>query len=117
MGAMAVSSGRSYRAQKYTYDSNTDGWDETGVALRIDANPFSEGGMRLAYRAREVLGDGSEVDCVVKRMKPGLGVPPETNFHEAMTQTVAEGYAQEFNRACAAKGLPHSIAFLPVSVV
>lgn len=105
------------RAAKLTYDCAADRWDESRVVLRIEREPFSEGGMRLAYRAREVLPDGSEVDCVVKRLKPGLLLPPETSFHEALTQTVAESYAQDFNRACAAKGLPHSIAFLPVSVV
>lgn len=104
-------------AVKFTYDCAADTWDQSEVVLRMDSIPFGEGGMRLAYRAREVLGDGSEVDCVVKRMKPGLGILPETNYHEAMTQTVAESYAQDFNRACAAKRLPYSIAFLPASVV
>merc|ERR1712083_700905 len=30
---------------------------------------------------------------------------------------VAESYAQDFNKACASNGLPHRVAFLPVSVV
>eukprot|EP00913_Durusdinium_trenchii_P021829 g20511.t1 len=34
-----------------------------------------------------------------------------------MTQMVADSYAQEFNKACHQAGLPHRLAFLPVSVV
>jgi len=104
-------------ARKYTYDTAADRWDEADVHLRIASTPFSEGGMRLAYRAREMLADGSEVDCVVKQMKSSLGVSSDVNFDEAMTQTVAESYAQDFNRECAKRGLGHSLAFLPVSVV
>lgn len=73
--------------------------------------------MRTVYRAREVLPDGAEIDCVVKRLKPGLGLSLDLNYDEAMTQMVAESYAQEFNKACALRGLSYSIAFLPVSVV
>lgn len=73
--------------------------------------------MRLVYRAREILEDGSEVDAVVKRIKPASGLKPEVNYHEAITQMVADSYAQEFNKACAQAGLPHRLAFLPVSVV
>merc|ERR1719422_819739 len=46
-----------------------------------------------------------------------MGLPPETSTMEAMTQMVAEGQAQEFNKACAAKGLEHRVAFLPVAMV
>ena len=61
--------------------------------------------------------DGSEIDAVLKRIKPNCGLDPVMNYHEAMTQMVAECYAQEFNKCCSQAGLPFSIAFLPVSVV
>lgn len=38
---------------------------------------------------------------VVKRIKPASGLKPEVNYHEAITQMVADSYAQEFNKACA----------------
>eukprot|EP00438_Fugacium_kawagutii_P033399 Skav210068 [mRNA] locus=scaffold485:150014:153359:+ [translate_table: standard] len=106
-----------HRATKYTFDCHSNGWEEHPVTLRLNREPFGEGGMRLVYRAREILEDGSEVDAVVKRIKPGSGLKPEVNYHEAITQMVADSYAQEFNKACAQAGLPHRLAFLPVSVV
>jgi len=106
-----------YRARKFTYDCASGRWEEQAVNLRMSHEPFGEGGMRVVYRAREILEDGSEVDAVVKRIKPGIGLDPDTNYHEAMTQMVAESYAQDFNKACAQQGLRTSIAFLPVSVI
>jgi len=85
--------------------------------LRLEEKPFAAGGMRMCYRAREVLDDGSEVDVVVKRILPNSGIDPEINIMEAMTQMVAESYAQDFNKCCAEIGLAHSIAFLPVSAL
>lgn len=105
------------RGSKLTYDSSADRWEQAPVTLRVSTEPFSEGAMRLAYRAREVMDDGSEIDAVVKRIKPGIGLDAEMNYHEAMTQMVAESHAQEFNKACAKAGLPHSIAFLPICVL
>lgn len=106
-----------FRAKKYTYDCGKDSWDQEFTRIRVDREPFGEGGMRLAYRAREILEDGSEVEAVVKRMKPGCAPSGDHMFHEAMTQMVAESYAQDFNKACVASGLPHRVAFLPVSVL
>eukprot|EP00929_Paragymnodinium_shiwhaense_P094689 TRINITY_DN55444_c0_g1_i1.p1 TRINITY_DN55444_c0_g1~~TRINITY_DN55444_c0_g1_i1.p1 ORF type:complete len:275 (+),score=31.05 TRINITY_DN55444_c0_g1_i1:49-873(+) len=106
-----------YRARKCTYDCASDRWDEQDVTIRICRESFGEGGMRIVHRAREVLDDGSEVECVVKRIRPGVGLEPDSNIHEAVTQMVADSYAQDFNKACAAAGLSHRIAFLPVSVI
>lgn len=83
----------------------------------MQRRPFDQGGMRIVHRATEVLADGTEIDAVVKRFKPEINRDPEINFHEAMTQMVAESYAQDFNRACSNAGLPCRVAFLPVSVV
>mmetsp|Transcript_37797 Transcript_37797/g.70524 ORF Transcript_37797/g.70524 Transcript_37797/m.70524 type:complete len:293 (+) Transcript_37797:63-941(+) len=106
-----------HQATKFTYDCEQGQWEQQFVRLRLNRVPFGEGGMRLVYRAREVLEDGCEMDAVLKRIKPHCGLDPEMNYHEAMTQMVAECYAQEFNKACSHAGLPYSIAFLPVSVV
>jgi len=105
---------------KLTYDCEKDRWDSVPVTLRVSSEPFGEGGMRLAYRAREVLPDGFEFDVVVKRFRSDLedeGYTSDDLFQEAVTQMVAENYAQDFNKACAARGLRHTIAFLPASVV
>ena len=145
---------REHRAVKFTYDCEQGRWEEQPVRIRLDPEPFSEGGMRclaaafpctppcfgsrlqsrrplakplscldneslggVVYHARELLEDGCEVDAVLKRIKPHCGLDPDVNYHEAMTQMVAECYAQEFNKWCSHAGLPYSIAFLPVSVV
>lgn len=106
--------------EKLTYDCAKDRWDGVPVTLRVSSEPFGEGGMRLAYRAREVQPNGSEFDVVVKRFRSDLedeGYTSDDLFQEAMTQMVAENYAQDFNKACASRGLQHTIAFLPASVV
>jgi len=106
-----------WSGRRFTYDVDTDKWDESPVVLRLAEEPFAEGGMRLAYRSREVLGDGDEVECVAKTFKPGTESIAQLTFDEVMTQMVAERHAQDFNKACAASGLPHRLAFLPTSVV
>lgn len=106
-----------HQATKFTYSCQHERWERQSISLRVSESSFSEGGMRSVYRAREVLPDGAEIDCVVKRLKPDLGLSPDMNYDEAMTQMVAESYAQEFNKACALRGLSCTIAFLPVSVV
>jgi elongation factor 2 kinase len=103
-------------ATKYTYDCAADKWDEARVKVRIAPHPFAEGGMRLAYRAWEVV-DDDEIPMVVKRWKRG-GSTETVVFDEARTQMVAEHYAQEFNRRCADKGIDGvSVAFLPASAL
>jgi len=107
---------------KLTFDCQKDRWESQPIKLKCAKEPFSQGGMRLAYRAREVLSGGDEFDVVVKRFKPDMwddGFTGEDVYHEAMTQMVAENHAQDFNKLCAEKGLQtrYSIAFLPASVV
>jgi hypothetical protein len=77
--------------------------------------------MRLAFRAREIMSDGDEMDVVVKCFKDEVLQEDESErellLDEAMTQMVAEDYAQQFNKLAASRGLRHCLAFLPVSVV
>lgn len=78
--------------------------------------------MRYAFKARELDPDGSEMECVLKCFKADVVGEDEDVSQlieaEAMTQMVAEDYAQQFNRLAASKGMSqHTIAFVPVSVV
>jgi len=109
------------RGTKRMYDCASDKWNTSPVALRISEEPFAEGGMRLAFRAREIMSDGDEMDVVVKCFKDEVLQEDESErellLDEAMTQMVAEDYAQQFNKLAASRGLRHCLAFLPVSVV
>mmetsp|Transcript_14504 Transcript_14504/g.41383 ORF Transcript_14504/g.41383 Transcript_14504/m.41383 type:complete len:375 (-) Transcript_14504:59-1183(-) len=105
-----------FPATKFTYDAKADTWHPEQLKLRIAHKPFSTGSMRAAYRAWELVEDGSpQFELVAKKLRPELHLPLETICHDAMTQMVAESFAQEFNRACAERSLAHCVAFLPVS--
>lgn len=107
-----------FSAVKLTYDCQADRWDRVQIRIRVCSEPFASGGFRHAYHARELLQDGTEVECVVKQMRPEIvRERPNVIYDEAKTQMVAESYAQEFNKSCAAKGLPHRVAFVSVSVL
>ena len=54
---------------KLTYSCFDDKWNSEPVRLRVEEEPFQEGGMRLAYRARELFEDGSASDVVLKCFK------------------------------------------------
>ena len=82
-------------ATKATYDCRNDRWDEERVQVRIEDTHFAEGGMRFAYRALELSDDGSESEAVVKAFpRSHLATDPNACANEAMTQMVAESYAQ-----------------------
>lgn len=106
---------------KLTYSCQDDKWNTESVRIKVEAEPFQEGGMRLAYRARELFADGSEMDVVLKCFREDVLEEGEDEADliesEAQTQMVAEDYAQQFNKLCASKGLSHCLAFVPVSVV
>lgn len=107
------------RGTKLTYDCSNDKWVREPVDLSVEREPFQEGGMRLAYRARERFPDGGEIDVVLKCFKEDVlqgQDEGELIKSEAMTQMVAEDFAQQFNKLCSSKGLPHRLAFVPVSV-
>ena len=88
--------GLAEHGQRFTFDCSTGKWDRAQVTLRLAPQPFAEGGMRLAYHAREILPCGDEVEVVVKIFKEGFEEQLGDNlaFDEAMTQMVAENYAQ-----------------------
>jgi myosin-heavy-chain kinase len=106
---------------KLTYECARDKWNVEPVKLKVELEPFQEGGMRLAYKAREIFDDGGECDVVLKHFKEEAVAEDEDEDEliksEAMTQMVADDYAQSFNKLASAKGLSHRVAFLPVSVV
>lgn len=90
------------RATKYTYDVSSGEWHHTRVQCRIAPNSFAEGGMRRCYFVQELAGDDGEyVASVGKVIKEEEGHGPVVErdyFDEAMTQMVAESYAQAFSR-------------------
>ncbi len=108
------------RGSKLTYECANDKWHREPVHLITETEPFQEGGMRLAFKARERFPDGGEIDVVLKCFKEDVLHEGEDEGEliksEAMTQMVAEDFAQQFNRLCSSKGLPHRLAFVPVSV-
>ena len=109
------------RGTKSVYECATDKWHSEPVRLLVEAEPFQEGGMRIAYRAQERFADGSASDVVLKCFKAEVLEEGEDEAAlvrgEAMTQMVAEDYSQQFNKLAASKGLPQRLAFLPTAVV
>lgn len=139
------SSGETYHAavpaNKFTYDYKIGDWHITRTSVKIAHHHFAKGGMRMCYRAAEIIYNQEkkgEIETVIpsvvklfmKKPKPYPSQNAQADkdhsksegnrvFHEALTQGVSQGYAEVFNRVLAAKGLPSSlhVSFLPVSVL
>ena len=98
------------RGTKSVYDCATDKWNSEPVRLLVETEPFQEGGMRIAYKAQELFADGSAMDVVLKCFKPEVLEEGEDEAElvrgEAMTQMVAENYAQDFNRMARDEHVP-----------
>lgn len=109
------------KGSKLTYDCARDKWNAESVKLNVELEPFQQGGMRFAYKAREIFDDGGEIEVVLKHFKEDVLAEDEDEDEliksEALTQMVADDYAQQFNKLASSKGLSHRVAFLPVSVV
>jgi len=105
-----------FSGDKYSYQADKEKWLKIPMKVAIERKPFNEGGMRLVYRCEEIdEKDNSRILSCAKVFKDGEGA--QAYFDEAMTQMVAESYAQEFNRECSKKGLPYNVGFVPVSVL
>jgi len=105
-----------YYGDKYSYQAAKEKWLKIAVKVAIEANHFNQGGMRLVHRCEEIdEKDNSRILSCAKVFKVDEGV--QAYFDEAMTQMVAESYAQEFNRECSKKGLNYNVGFVPVSVL
>jgi len=103
-----------FSGDKYSYQADKEKWLKIPMKVEIERKPFSEGGMRLVYRCEEIE-DNSRILSCAKVFKDGEGA--QAYFDEAMTQMVAESYAQEFNRECSRKSLDYNVGFVPVSVL
>jgi len=103
-----------FSGDKYSYQADKEKWLKIPMKVEIECKPFSEGGMRLVYRCEEIE-DNSRILSCAKVFKDGEGA--QAYFDEAMTQMVAESYAQEFNRECYKKKLDYNVGFVPVSVL
>lgn len=105
-----------FSGDKYSYQADKEKWLKIPMKVAIERKAFSEGGMRLVYRCEEIdEKDNSRILSCAKVFKDGEGA--QAYFDEAMTQMVAESYAQEFNRECSKKGLNYNVGFVPVSVL
>jgi len=105
-----------FSGDKYSYQADKEKWLKIPMKVAIERKPFNAGGMRLVYRCEEIdEKDNSRILSCAKVFKDGEGA--QAYFDEAMTQMVAESYAQEFNRECAKKDLTYNVGFVPVSVL
>jgi len=105
-----------FSGDKYSYQADREKWLKIPMKVAIERKPFNEGGMRLVYRCEEIdEKDNSRILSCAKVFKDGEGA--QAYFDEAMTQMVAESYAQEFNRECSKKCLAYNVGFVPVSVL
>jgi len=105
-----------FSGDKYSYQADKEKWLKIPMKVAIERKPFNEGGMRLVYRCEEIdEKDNSRILSCAKVFKDGEGA--QAYFDEAMTQMVAESYAQEFNRECSKKELKYNVGFVPVSVL
>jgi len=101
---------------KYSYQAHREKWLKIPVKIAIEVKHFNQGGMRLVYRCEELIEkDNSRILSCAKIFKDGEG--PQAYFDEAMTQMVAESYAQQFNRECSKKELNYNVGFVPVAVL
>jgi len=105
-----------FTGDKYSYQAVKEKWLKIPMKVAIERKPFSEGGMRVVYRCEEIDDrDQSRILSCAKVFKDGEGA--QAYFDEAMTQMVAESYAQEFNRECSNMKLEYNVGFVPVSVL
>jgi hypothetical protein len=112
-----VSFDRVERATKFVYNNESGKWDLEMCRLKISKTWFSEGGMRRSYRAAELSIDGNSVRNMVVKLFKDDRTKQDVVFHEALTQSIAAGYADAFNNLCERKGLTLRVKFLDVFVL
>ena len=61
-----------YHCAKFTYDVQKENWHREHTTVRIAADTFSQGGMRVCFRADELGVGGDRVTSVVKIFKPQI---------------------------------------------
>ena len=105
------------RATKFVYNNATGKWDLEMCRLKIARQWFSEGGMRRSYRAAELSVDGTSVRNMVIKLFKDDRTKQDVIFHEALTQSIAAGYAEAFNNLCERKALQLRVKFLDVFVL
>jgi hypothetical protein len=115
--ASGITFGKEERATKFTYNTATGQWNMEACRLRIATKWFSEGGMRQSYRAAELIENSSRINAGVVKLFKNSNTKPGVVFHEALTQAVAQRYADAFNDLCARKKCDLHVTFLPVWVL
>ena len=91
------------KAIKYKYDPFIEEWTSEECVVMIARKPFAEGGMRWCYKMYEIDKNGKHAPGVAKIFKEEALEDEEPDdiskayFDEAMTQTVADSFAQQYN--------------------
>jgi len=109
------------KAVRLTYDRNSKTWIRTPVTVSLAKMPFDQGGTRLVYKMQELDEQGNVIqDCVAKFldqmrfMQQGIGpITKQMYFDDAMTQIVAQHYAELFSQ----KNPPKGVRFLDAWVL
>jgi len=108
------------RAFKYTYDVHKETWKSNECVVMIAKKSFQEGGMRKCHKMYEIDKHGNHSPGVAKIFKDDVTESEEelmkAYFDEAMTQTVADTLAQQFNEFCTERR-DLQCRFLPVCVM
>eukprot|EP00286_Rhodomonas_abbreviata_P017072 CAMPEP_0181325778 /NCGR_PEP_ID=MMETSP1101-20121128/21123_1 /TAXON_ID=46948 /ORGANISM="Rhodomonas abbreviata, Strain Caron Lab Isolate" /LENGTH=257 /DNA_ID=CAMNT_0023434141 /DNA_START=63 /DNA_END=832 /DNA_ORIENTATION=+ len=100
------------RAVKFIWNEETEDWETRRVKIVMEEEPYKEGGMRVAHKIWEF--EGTKVTVGVAKYFKEREIAPNMCFNEAMTQMLADAYAQRFNDAY---NSARKIRFVPVSVV
>lgn len=110
MEAPSAAPTRFEMATKFSYDEDLKDWKSTRIAVEIELAPFARGASRLCYMMRVRDKDGKEEKMVAKIFMKRKR--PEDYFKVAMTQHLAQEFAEEFNNVSTQK-----ISFAQVFVV
>ena len=113
------------KALKYKYDAFIEEWTSEECVVMIARKPFAEGGMRWCYKMYEIDKNGKHAPGVAKVFKEDAVEDDDEEdiakayFDEAMTQTVADSFAQQFNTMLTddAEDQKFKCRFLPVRVM
>jgi hypothetical protein len=113
------------KALKYRYDAFIEEWSCEECVVMIARKPFAEGGMRWCYKMYEIDRNGKHAPGVAKTFKDDAVEEDDDEevtkayFDEAMTQTVADSFAQQFNQVLGDSDESEQLKcrFLPVRVM
>eukprot|EP01059_Diplonema_ambulator_P017601 TRINITY_DN29615_c0_g1_i1.p1 TRINITY_DN29615_c0_g1~~TRINITY_DN29615_c0_g1_i1.p1 ORF type:complete len:359 (+),score=60.77 TRINITY_DN29615_c0_g1_i1:117-1193(+) len=105
------------KAEKYRYDTTIKDphkrWQREETMVCWTSQPVGKGGMRDCYLVWEVEGPNRPTQMIGKVFQPDVKCTLEDYMNEAITQCVADTFAQAYNR----QGVEHKVSFLACYVV